>query len=101
MNQEQKLDAMKQTEAVDYHSTRWKTINVNHNVLIELLFHQNAILIIVLWKCCGFERGLARAQSKRYQLFRVSLVCCICFGVLFECLLRVWSVHRKNRIDLP
>ena len=38
MNQEQKLDAMKQTEAVDYHSTRWKTTNVNHNVLIESFF---------------------------------------------------------------
>ena len=37
MNQEQKLDAMTQTEAVDYHSTRWKTTAVNHNVLIESL----------------------------------------------------------------
>ena len=70
MNQEQKLNAMKQTEAVDYHSTRWKTTDVNHNVLIESLFRQNAILITVLWKRGGFERGLARAQSKRYQFLR-------------------------------
>ena len=100
MNQEQKLDAMKQTEAVDYHSTRSKTTNVTHNVLIESLFRPNAILMIVLRKRCGFERGLARAQSKRYQFFRFSLVCWICFGVLFECLLRVWCIHRENRIDL-
>ena len=70
MNQERKLDAMKQTDAFDHHSTRWKTTDVNHNVLIESLFRQNAILIIVLWMRCGFERGLARAQSTRYQFLR-------------------------------
>ena len=70
MNQEQKLDAMKQTEAFDHHSTRWKTTDVKHNVLIESLFRQNAILITVLSKRGGFERGLARAQSKRYQFLR-------------------------------
>ena len=70
MNQEQELNAMKQTEAVDYHSTALKTTDVNHNVLIESLFRQIAILIIVLWKRCGFERGLARAQSKWYQFLR-------------------------------
>ena len=50
MNQEQKLDAMKQTEAVEYHSTRWKTTDVNHNVLIESLFPK-----------CNFDNSVVEA----------------------------------------
>ena len=46
---------------------------MNHNVLIESLFRQNAILIIVLWMRCGFERGLRGRRASGISFFEENM----------------------------